>query len=279
MYTLCAFSDEADPSLQGQIAALRDNGISYMEIRGIDGKNIADISVAESKEIKKQLDDSGLTVWSIGSPSGKIQIDDPFVPHLDSFKHMLELAHILEASHYRLFSFYGTDGRLDRENAVLERLSAFLKAAKGSGICLCHENEKGIYGDIAGRCVRIHEALPELKAIFDPANFIQCNQNSYEAFLLLKPYIEYIHIKDALPNGTIAPAGHGEGAIPQILAETAGRNYMLTIEPHLHVFDGLKALEEDGNTSHVGAYAYETPRKAFDEAVKALTGVLADIGQ
>ena len=31
----------------------------------------------------------------------------------------------------------------------MERLFAFLDTAAGSGILLCHENEKGIYGDTA----------------------------------------------------------------------------------------------------------------------------------
>ena len=37
---LCAFSDEADPSLEGQIAALKRNNVPYMEMRGVNGKNV-----------------------------------------------------------------------------------------------------------------------------------------------------------------------------------------------------------------------------------------------
>lgn len=86
---------------------------------------------------------SGLAVWSLGSPFGKIGINDDFAPHLDSFKHSLELADILGAKHICLFSFYGTSDI----DPVLERLNAFIEAAKGTDIVLCHENEKGIYGD------------------------------------------------------------------------------------------------------------------------------------
>ena len=41
---LCAFADEASVSLDGQIEALKRNNISLLEIRGVDGENIKEIS-------------------------------------------------------------------------------------------------------------------------------------------------------------------------------------------------------------------------------------------
>ena len=35
-FKLCAFADEADSQLDGQIRALTENGISYIELRGLD---------------------------------------------------------------------------------------------------------------------------------------------------------------------------------------------------------------------------------------------------
>ena len=40
----------------------------------------------------------------------------------------------------------------------------------------------------------------------------------------------------------------------------------MTLEPHLTVFDGLKDLEEEGNTSAVGSFAYPSADAAFDTA-------------
>lgn len=96
----------------------------------------------------------------------------------------------------------------------MERLERFLEASAGSGVTLCHENEKGIYGDTAARCADIHQTLPAFKAVFDPANFIQCGQDTAEAWERLSPYVEYLHIKDALSDGTVVPAGKGIGRIP-----------------------------------------------------------------
>ena len=37
-----AFSDEAADSIDGQIAACKANGVTHMELRGVDGKNISE---------------------------------------------------------------------------------------------------------------------------------------------------------------------------------------------------------------------------------------------
>ena len=71
-YTLCAFADEADQMISGQIAAMKRNGVQKLEIRGVDGENISAVSLDKVREVKAQLDANGLSVWSIGSPTGKI---------------------------------------------------------------------------------------------------------------------------------------------------------------------------------------------------------------
>lgn len=270
-FEYAAFADEADAGLAEQIRAMKENGIKYLEIRGVDGENIADISVEKAKQIREQLDANNLAVWSLGSPYGKIGITDDFTPHLEQFKRGIELAHILGAKHIRLFSFYIPEGKTDEhKEEVFNRLNQFLDAAKGSEITLCHENEKGIFGDIADRCVELHRMFPALKAVFDPANFIQCGQNTTEAWTLLEPYVEYMHIKDALEDGTVVPAGKGIGNIPYLLKNYKGKT--LTIEPHLSVFEGFAQLE--GNEKTKMGYCYPTSRAAFDAAVEALKAII-----
>ena len=136
-FKLAAFADEADSKLDNQISAMVKNGIEYLEIRGVDGESISDISFEKAHEIRKKLESSGLAVWSIGSPFGKIGINDDFTPHLENFKRNLEIAKILGTKHMRIFSFY-----VPQENAenyleeVLSRLEKFKTAAKDSGILL-----------------------------------------------------------------------------------------------------------------------------------------------
>lgn len=275
-----AFADEASPMIDGQIAALKRNGLQGLEIRNVDGTNVSDISEEKAAEVRRKLDDAGLVTWSIGSPIGKIDIvKDDFAAHLEKFRHTLKIAKILGAQNIRLFSFFvpkDEDPELYHDE-VIRRMRCFVEAAEGTGITLCHENEKGIYGDVAARCLKIHQEVPELKCIFDPANYIQCHQPTLEGWEMLHGYVKYLHIKDALADGSVVPAGNGEGHLPEILkAFTAQGGDHVTIEPHLAIFDGLKNLEQEGNTSEIGRFVYPSNDAAFDAACQALKTVLAE---
>lgn len=270
-----AFADEASSMIDGQITALKENGLQGLEIRNVDNVNISEISNAKAKEVKKKLDDAGLAVWSIGSPIGKIDIErDSFAVHTEKFRRTLEIAEILGAENIRLFSFFVPKDKnpADYKGEVINRLGKFLDLAKGTGITLCHENEKGIYGDIPERCLEIHKALPEMPAIFDPANYIQCGADTLEGWKMLSGYVKYLHIKDALSDGNVVPAGKGVGNLPFILEDfRKNGGKCVTIEPHLTVFEGLSALEKEGDKSVVGeVYRYPSTTAAFKAAADAL---------
>ena len=272
---LCAFADESGAAIDHQIEALKRNSIPYLEIRNVDGTNISNITLEKAKEVKNKLDANGLAVWSLGSPYGKIKLADDFGPHLDLFKRGLEIAKVLDAKCIRLFSFYEATAPSARD-IVMERLSAFIDAAKGSGITLCHENEKGIYGDIASRCLDIHKTLPELKCVFDPANFIQSGQDTKEAWEMLKNYVYYMHIKDAMPDGKVVPAGKGAGNLPFLVGEYSKQGGgVMTLEPHLKIFDGLAALEESDEKTDIDDFTYPDNNAAFDVAVNAIKEIVA----
>ena len=273
--SLCAFADEADADRHGQIRALIENHIPYLEIRGVDGVNIAALSREAAMQFKAELDAAGIRVRSIGSPAGKTDIHGDFDQDLTQFRHLLDMAEIFGARYIRLFSFYGTGGDDACFDEVLRRLRVFCDLCLERGIIPCHENEKGIYGDIAARCLKLHEAELRLKAVFDPANFIQCGQDVMEAWNMLSPYVEYCHIKDALPDGRIVPPGDGIGYLREFLplfAEQGGE--VLTLEPHLAEFVGLRALEGDEERSEVGGLAFESNRAAFDHAAMKLREIL-----
>ncbi len=275
-FKLCAFADEAGDSLAEQIKAMKENEIFNLEIRNVDGINVSDLSVEKAKEIKKQLNENGISVFSIGSPIGKIGINDDFDEHIEKFKRTLEIADVLEAKAFRLFSFYIDKDKNpdDYKSQVLERMGEFVRVGKMSDVVLCHENEKGIFGDVASRCEIIHKEIPELKAVYDPANFIQCGVETVSAFKTLAPYIHYMHIKDALLDGTIVPSGKGVGNIAELLKMYKGE--ILTLEPHLYEFSGLKNLEQEGETSTI-LQSYKDNREAFDAGVNALKNIIKGV--
>ena len=272
-----AFADEAASKVSDQIEAMRRNGLSGLEIRGVDGTNIADITMDKAREVRRMMDDAGLTVFSMGSPIGKIGIaDGDFAAHMDKLRHVLELADVLGAKNLRMFSFYmpGGDAAPWRQK-VIDQVGAMLQAAEGTGVALCHENEKGIYGDMAVRCRELLDLFPALSNVFDPANYIQCGQDTLQAWALLADRTRYLHIKDALADGHVVPAGKGIGHVQEIVRDFIARGGQhMTIEPHLTVFAGLKDLERAGEATAIDPYSYPSSGAAFDAACHALRALL-----
>ncbi len=280
-YILSAFADEASPILDGQIEALKKAGITRIELRGVDGKSCKDLTLDEAKAVREKLDAAGITVGSLGSPFGKIGITDAFDEHLKQFEHALELCGVLGCKRMRMFSFYypkGEDPSPYRDE-VISRLEKMLALAEKAGVELCHENEKGIYGDIASRCADLIKHFGgRLKCIFDPANFIQCGERPIDCYELLKDDIYYMHIKDAkLADGAVVPCGRGDGDIGKILRALApkAKSLMLTIEPHLTVFKGLENLQGEKVKNE---YTYPDSETAFAAAAAALKEVLSKEG-
>lgn len=273
-YSLAAFADEASALFYEQLGAMKENGIDYLEMRGVNGRNVADMTADELRCAAYMLNCHGLKVSSVGSPIGKIKITDPFEPHLDKFKRVLEAARITGARWIRLFSFYGVDSP-EKEQEAIARLSRMVETAEGSGVVLCHENEKGIYGWNAENCLKILDALPSLRAVFDPANFVQCGVDTLAAWALLSDRVDYLHIKDALADGNVVPAGFGIGHLPEIMnAFRARGGEIFSLEPHLTVFKGLSELEGDDKSIVGKKFTYPNAMAAFKASADAAKAIL-----
>lgn len=240
-FILSAFGDEISPDLSEQVEVLKAHAIFAIELRSIGGKPIVRHTDQEIQEVAKFLKVAGIQVSAIGSPIGKISIEDDFGPHLSLFRRTVEIAQTFETQFIRMFSFYipADADPADYRAEVLSRWQQFVAAVSGTGLTLLHENEKGIYGDTAERCLDLLDSLhsPQTGATFDPANFVQCSDETYpHAFQRLHRHIRYMHIKDALYlDGSVVPAGLGDGHLREILGTLfqEGFSGFLSIEPHL----------------------------------------------
>ncbi len=283
VYTITGFADEISPDLNEQIKGIKGLGMSHIEMRGVDGDNLIFHNDAKVKEIKNRLDAEGIALSALGSPLGKIQITDPFEKHFDEFKRAVEIAHIMETSNIRMFSFYVPEGKeKEYKDEVFERLGKFVDYAKSNDVVLLHENEKGIYGEKAPECRELMEEFygEHFKAIFDFANFVQVSQDTLEAYELLKDYIVYIHVKDALSkDGSVVPVGLGDGNVPEILGKLFdhGFNGYLSLEPHLFDFVGFAKLEQNDVSIKKDGAKKLNGLEAFTLAHSALIKVLENL--
>ncbi|MBO4308623.1 MAG: sugar phosphate isomerase/epimerase [Clostridia bacterium] len=278
-FILSAFADEASGTLEGQIDALKRNGIRWIEPRNVNG-SLVEKTDAEFATIGAVFKTAGIRVSSLGSPIGKYDIDKPFEDHLQTFRRALRACEILGTRRMRMFSFFVPQDRLaECRNEVLRRLRVLLDEAKAAGVTLCHENESRIYGQNPAEVRDLLTSLPDLRGVFDPANYVMNDQDPIEGIEAMLPSLEYLHIKDAImAKKSIVPCGHGDGQIAEVLrrVDTArDGTVFLSVEPHLHIFDAYRQIDAHELKNE---YSFETADEAFDYAVTSLKETLQKIG-
>lgn len=276
---LSAFADEYKTDFDGQLEGLRAFGIDFMELRFVNGTNVAALTDDEVKTVKSKLKANNIRVSAIGSPLGKINTADDMDAEMAKAERVFKTACELETKNIRMFSFYLDENKTKEENRsiVFSSLERMVKLASKYGVVLCHENEAKIYGESPLACREILDYFGgEMKCVFDMGNFTLDSYKPYpDAYELLKGYIEYFHIKDSLSAGAIVPPGCGEAQIEELLEAHCAysmKDYFITLEPHLQTFSGLNALVGKGFEN---PYKYETPELAFTDAVNKLKAIIA----
>jgi sugar phosphate isomerase/epimerase len=268
MVKLSGFADEISPDLELQLGTLDSLQIRFLELRGVWGKNVLDLSNEELDTVKEQLHQRGIGVSAIGSPIGKVGIGSDFAEYRSRVQRAIDVANKMETPYIRMFSFYCEDRDADRDE-VMRRMQAMVDMAASGGVVMLHENEKGIYGEQPDRCLDMHETVQgdSFRATFDPANFVQAGVRPYdEAFPLLEPYVVYFHVKDAvMGEGRVVPAGEGDGQVRELMAAAKRTSYdgFLSLEPHLKV------------AGHSSGF---TGPELFATAKNALCAILDDLG-
>ena len=276
MWTLSGFADEIDADLKTQCATLNDLGISYVEFRSAWDTNVLDLTDEQIAEAAAVLAAHDLRVSSIGSPLGKINIEDDFDAHLLRADRALAVAQRLDAPFIRIFSFFlradpdtGIRAPERHRDEVLRRMAALAERAAATDVVLLHENEKDIYGDVPDRVLDIVESVgsPALRLAWDPANYVQVGVTPFtDGYAKLRPHTVYIQVKDArLGTGEVVPAGEGDGQVRETVRALAADGFdgFFSMEPHLGTYNEYGALSGPSN---------------FTRATRAFTAILDSEG-
>jgi sugar phosphate isomerase/epimerase len=270
MIRLSAFADEIARDPVEQIDVLSAHGIRHIEFRAIHGVNVLDLSEAQHEEFRDLLRVRGFALSAIGSPIGKIKINEPFERHLDRFETALAIAELFECPRIRIFSFYmpPAEDPAPYRDEVIRRLAEIARRASDRGVSLFLENEKGIYGDTAARVLDVLETvdLPSLSHAFDPANYLEVGQPIDEAWEMLRTRVTHFHVKDYdVDLRKNVPAGEGQGEIPRLIADAVAHGFdgFCVLEPHLIVAEQ--------------SYGFTGPDR-FGDAARALKGALDQKG-
>lgn len=285
---ISGFADEISPDFDEQLRVVTSLGMKYISLRTADGKGIADYTAEEVEEkLLPRLQKANVRVSSLGSPIGKIKVDDEeaFEKQLVQMEELCKICKVLDCKFIRMFSFFIPEGKNadDYREIVIEKLKKFDEIAAKYDVVMIHENEKDIYGDIKERCKIILDALgsQHFKAVFDFANFVQCGEDTMECWELLRDHVAYIHIKDAVTTDKEnVLCGTGEGKIAEILKRAIkeeGYQGFLTLEPHLVLFDALQSLETENAENIIKENKAKDGAEGYSMQYHALTDILDSI--
>lgn len=255
MWTISGFADEVSLDLDEQIALLTTLNIKHIEFRSAWGTKVLDLTDDQLDLAKRKLDAAGIRLSSVGSDLGKIQITDPFEAHLERARHGVEVAQFFGSPFIRMFSFFMPEGEdpAAYRGEVMARTRAMVDLVEGTDVTLLHENEKDIFGDVPERVADLVTTMasPNYRAIFDPANYVQCGVKPFdEAYPVVRQFTAYVHCKDALTPtgpedlGKVVPSGEGDGQMREVFAALRDSGYdgFFSLEPHLGDFSAFGGL-------------------------------------
>ncbi|HEX4142650.1 MAG TPA: TIM barrel protein [Pirellulales bacterium] len=234
---LSGFADEATQHQTAveQFSAFAALGLQYYSIRWIDvgtgAKNVTKLTKSDITAIRHLEDEYGLNVASIGSPIGKVKLADvedgtqnryvPFKKYLDKeVKRVCELAHAFETKLIRGFSFYPPPGSKPEDHMaqVVDQLGQIAEMCLRSDLTYGVEVEANLFGCTGQILAEIHRQVnePTMVLVFDAANIAAQGYTPIEVFeqyLLMKPAIGWMHIKDYRHPGPIKHKGHTDEAM------------------------------------------------------------------
>ncbi len=217
---LSGFADESanHKTAVEQFATFAAVGLQYYSVRFVDlgngVKNVMQLTKSELTKIRQLENEYGLNVCSLGSPIGKVKLQDvedgtknrylPFKKYLDrEVKKACELTHAFETKMIRGFSFYHPRGSDPREYLpqAVDQLGQIAETCHRSDLTFGLEVEANLVGHDGKMLREIFRKVdhPAMVLIFDGANIATQGYTPSEVFdeyNAMKPGLGWMHIKD-----------------------------------------------------------------------------------
>ena len=267
--TLTGFADEAGADLATQIKATQELGWDYISARGIDGKNIHDLSDEAFDTAEAQLKDAGIRIAEFGSLIGTWakSITTDFDITLAEVERSIPRMKRLGTEIVRVMSYAQEPwGQDQQEQERFRRLRVITQRFTDAGLITAHENCMNWGGFSAEHTLRLIEEVPDMKLIFDTGNpTFQHDrskpnsdgtfpwQDSLEFFHKVKQHVVHVHVKDCINpvSAEVEPVytypGEGQSQVKEIITELKNDAYsgFIAIEPHVATVFHAKADEVD----------------------------------
>jgi sugar phosphate isomerase/epimerase len=207
-------TDEFSPDdLDRALGAMADLGMTFAELRVVNGKNIVDHTDSEIDDVRARVEACGMRVLSIASPVLKCTLPDapPVAPHIqqDMFssaagfddqpriaRRAFDIAERTGAHIVRVFSYWRT---IDPESCfprVAAALGELAQRAEARGLVVGIENEHACNIATGAETARLLAAVqsPALQVIWDPANALVAGEVPYPDGYSQIPVSRIIHV-------------------------------------------------------------------------------------
>ncbi len=249
MMKFSGISDEAGQAIEIQIKAHKELGWQYLELRNVDGEAITLMPDKKFDEVFEKVTASGLKVSCFASCIGNwaTEISGNFQKDVDELKMAIPRMHRFNTKYIRVMSWPN-----NKENPLSEkewgkeairRMKELAKIAEDGGIILAHENCSGWGGVSIENILKLYQEVnsPNFKILYDTGNVLYYNKgvDPWEFYIKVKPYTEYVHIKDYRmledDKEKATYPGEGEARVKDILKDLKKSGYdgFVSIEPHL----------------------------------------------
>jgi len=254
---LMGIGDEAGAGLESQLAATRELGWKFIEMRAVEmpghaKANFHDIPEAALDVAVKQLEQSAVQVYCFGSAvmNWAKRVGDPFDLTLSEVRRCLPRMKRVGAKFVRIMSFKPGDEEFKTPPEVFRRVRDVTNMFLDAGVQPVHENCMNYGGMSWQHALELLDQCPGLKWVFDTENTVfnpdrsrakpWPRQDAWEFWERIRDHVAHIHVKDATWNPAKNDAdydwpGEGQGRVRDILLDAKARGYQggLSIEPHM----------------------------------------------
>jgi sugar phosphate isomerase/epimerase len=266
---LTGFADEAATSIEGQIEATKELGWSNIEMRGVEGKGMVDLSDGQFEEVVRRLDEAGVQVNCFGSAIanwGK-QITDPWEKTDAEVKTAIKRMKRLGAKLVRIMSYAVLKDREaddQMKDERFKRVRLIKKMFDDAGMLAVHENCMNYGGMSWKHTLELVENVPGLRLVYDTGNPVFTDdrakakpypkQSSWEFYSKVKQHVSYVHIKDGNWNAAAQKCdftmpGEGQGDVLRIVKDLVASGYDggISMEPHVAVVhhEGMSQTKDE----------------------------------
>jgi len=254
------FADEASQNLDDQIRATKALGWKAIEMRGVGGKNLTELSDAEFDVVCGKLDEAGLSVNCFGSAIANGRNvkpgEDEFAVAVAELTRALPRMKRMGSKMLRGMSFKlpgpGDHFSSLYEKNVLTTIRTLAQRCADAGVVYVHENCSG-YGSLSPEhTLRLVQAASSkgFGLVFDAGNPVGSSRivgegpwkplSSWEFYDQVKEHVVYFHMKDALmaepPKSGAAEEAHPGGFVAS--REAAAASGKAPDKVKVHVFPG-----------------------------------------